>query len=369
MIRSFAKTLIAAAAASAALHVAPASAGTLMLGTYPDKLFTVDDQTGTVKDRIQLETGLPVSLRLSADQTKIYATTITESGVIVMDAATHKILNQFALNTPTVRYRFNGGVPDPTGRYFYTTLMRFDKLPDRYKVTKQMFAVIDLQQKKVVRTADLTPEDDALSGGYRAPMMVSPDGKTLYVFKDKVLVVDVPTLKVVERIDLQKPEATGMETVAFSGGVESLQMTSPNEMVSLFTAADPYVHNKVFGLGRFDLTHRKFSFTPIGPVTTAITGLEVTPDGKTGYTVVTSGNTGNKRCEFWKFDMASTKLLDKVEFHCRSRFTLGMSGDGAKLYIYGASYDIEVYDAATMKFEKTWDLAADATMAGMLILK
>jgi DNA-binding beta-propeller fold protein YncE len=368
MTKFLRKAVLAAAAASAAF-IAPAHAGTLMLGTYPDKLFTVDDQTGQIKEKILLETGLPVSLRITPDQKKIYATTITQSGVIVLDAVTHKILNQFALNTPTERYRFSGGAPDPTGRYFYTTLMRFDKLPDRYKVTKQMFAVIDLVQKKVVRTAEMTPEDDALAGGFRAPLMVSPDGKTLYVFKDKVLVVDIATLKVVDRFDLQKPETTGMESVSFGGGVESMQMTNANEMVSLFTAADPYVHNKMFGLGRFDLTHRKFSFTPIGPVTTAISGLEVTPDGKTGYTVVTNGTTGNKRCEFWKFDMASAKLQDKSEFHCRSRFTLGMSGDGQKLYIYGASYDIEVYDAATMKFEKTWDLAADATMAGMLILK
>lgn len=368
MIRLFRNAALSAAAVGALL-AAPAQAASLMLGTYPDKLFTIDDQTGQVQDKIQLETGLPVSLRLSTDQKKIFATTITQSGVIVLDAATRKILTQFALNTPTERYRFNGGAPDPTGRYFYTTLLRFDKLADRWKVSKQMFAVIDIQQKKIVRTADLTPEDDALSGGYRAPMMVSPDGKTLYIFKDKALVVDTASLKVVDRLDLQKPEATGYEGLSFQGGVESLQMTNANEMVSLFVASDPWVHNKVFGLGTFDLNHRKFSFTPIGPVTTAITGLELTPDGKTAYTVVTNGNIGNKRCEFWKFEMPSAKLQDKVEFPCRSRFQFGMSADGKKLYIYGASYDIEVYDAATMKYEKTWDLAADATMAGMLILK
>jgi hypothetical protein len=100
-----------------------------------------------------------------------------------------------------------------------------------------------------------------------------------------------------------------------------------------------------------------------------MSGLEVTPDGKDGYTVITNGLLGNKRCEIWHFDMASTKMVDKAEFHCRSRFTFGMSGDGAKLYIYGASYDIEVYDAKTLKLDRTWDLGADATMAGMLILK
>jgi len=356
-------TLIALAAA------VPAHAGSLMLGTYPDKLFTIDDQTGAVKDKIALETGLPVSLRLSADRSKIYATTITTSGVIVLDAATHKILTQFALNTPTEKYRFNGGVPDPTGRYFYTVLMRIDKQVDRYVVSKQQFAVIDLVAKKVVRTADLEPQDDALAGGYRAPMMISPDGKTLYLFKNKVLLVDAASLKVVDRIDVEKADATGYENVAFGGGIEGLQLTTPNQLVSMFTADDPYVHNKIFGIGRFDLTARKFAFTPIGPITNQISGLEVTPDGKTAYTVATTGMTGNKRCEFWKFDLTDLKLTDKQEFHCRSRFTLGMSQDGAKLYIYGASYDIEVYDAASLKWEKTWDMAADATMAGMIALQ
>ena len=107
----------------------------------------------------------------------------------------------------------------------------------------------------------------------------------------------------------------------------------------------------------------------MGPIPTDMTGLEITPDGKDGYTVATQGTLGNKRCEIWHFAMATTSLLDKSEFHCRSRFTFGMSGDGTKLYIYGASYDIEVYDAKTLKLDRTWDLGADATMAGMLILK
>ena len=96
-------------------------------------------------------------------------------------------------------------------------------------------------------------------------------------------------------------------------------------------------------------------------------GLQVTPDGKEGYTVVTTQKLGNKRCEFWRFDLGTNKVLATQEFPCRSRFQFGMSGDGSKLYIYGASYNIEVYDAKTLKLEKDWDLGNDATMAGMVI--
>lgn len=367
-LRSY-TALIAAPLALASAGATPAHAGTLLLGTYPDTLFTVDDVTGAIRDKVKLEAGLPVSLRLSDDRKKIYATTITTSGVVVLDAATRKILTQFSLNTPTERYRFQGGVADPTGRYFYTVMQRFNKLTDRYTVSKLQYTVIDLVQKKIVRAVDMEPQDDALPGGYRASLMMSPDGKTLYMFKNKILVIDVATMKVVDRIDLQKADAAGYEDVQLGGGVEGLQLTNPGELVSLFTASDPFVHNKIFGLGRFDLTARKFTFTPIGPITNQISGLEITPDGKYAYTTATNGATGNKRCEFWKFDLASLKLTGKEEFHCRSRYTLGMSADGAKIYIYGASYDIEVYDAATLKYEKTWDLGADATMAGMVALR
>jgi hypothetical protein len=45
-----------------------------------------------------------------------------------------------------------------------------------------------------------------------------------------------------------------------------------------------------------------------------------------------------------------------------------MSSDGKKLYIYGAGFEVEVYDAATFKLEKTWDLNTDITMAGLAVL-
>lgn len=360
------KSLASALAAATIALAVPGQAGTLVLGAYPDKLFTIDEASGAITERIQLKAGLPTSLRLSTDGKRFYATTITTSGIVVLDSATRKIINQFSLDAGTTKYRFNGGVPDPTGRYFYTQLIRFDKEIDRYTVSKPMYAVIDLQTKKIIRTVEIAAEDNTLAG-MRTNFMISPDGKTLYQFRDKVLVIDVATLKVLDRLDLAKPETTGLENVTFGGGVTSMQ--NPNEYVGLFNAADPIVHNKIFGLSRFNLTNRTFDFTPIGPIPTAMLGLEITPDGKDGYTVITNGTLGNKRCEFWHFDMASMKLLDKVEFHCRSRLSFGMSGNGEKLYIYGASYDIEVYDAKTMKLEKTWDLAADATGASMLILK
>ncbi|MFT3965219.1 MAG: hypothetical protein QM690_05005 [Sphingobium sp.] len=346
-----------------ALSGGAAPAATMFLGAYPDELLTFDEGTGAVTQKVKLASGLPTSMRLSNDDRLLYVTTITTSGIEVIDVATRKVVNSFSLNTPTEKYRFNGGVPDPTGRWFYTVATKMEKQVDRYVVGKPQYVVIDLKLKKIARSRDMDAEDD--TGSYRNGFMLSQDGKTLYLLRDKVIVVNTADLKVAQRFDLAKPEMAGMENVNFGGGVQS--MRNPREFVSLFNASDPYIHNKVFGIARMDLATREFTFAPIGPAPSSMSGLEVTPDGKLGYAVITNGTLGNKRCEFWSFDLATNKVLAKSEFECRSRFTFGMSGDGTRLYIYGASFDIEVYDAKTLKYEKKWDLGNDATMAGMVI--
>lgn len=355
------------AAGLAALATASASASTLFMGSYPDQLLIFDEGKAVVTGKLKLDTGLPTSMILSDDGKRIYVTTITTSGIEVVDTATRKITAKFSLNDGVTRYRFWGGAVDPAGRYFYTVLTRFDKEVDRYKVSKPMYGVIDLKLQKVVRTAEIEKEDEKAGGGYRAAFKVSPDGKFLYLFGDKILILNLADLKVTDRIDLAKPEGTGLENVGFGGAIDT--MRTPGQYVSLFNAADPYIHNKMFGVARFDLNSRQFAFTPIGPAPAAMAGLELTPDGKQAYTVVTNGTLGAKRCEFWHIDMASNAVVDKAEFPCRSRFRFGMSMDGAKLYIYGASYDIEVYDARTLKLEATWDLGNDTTGAGMVAVE
>src|SRR5690606_11152780 len=130
------------------------------------------------------------------------------------------------------------------------------------------------------------------------------------VFGPKIIIVDTETLKAVDRIDLAKPEGTALENVGFGGALESVAVAGHH--VALFNAAAPYVHNEVFGIARFDLDSRRFDFTPIGPAPETMAGLQVTPDGKTAFTVSTTGEYGNKRCEFWRFDLTDNSVTGKA---------------------------------------------------------
>ena len=67
--------------AALTLSAGAACAGTLFLGAYPDSVIVFDEAKGKIADRIHLETGLPVSLRLSHDKKKIFVTTNDHAGV------------------------------------------------------------------------------------------------------------------------------------------------------------------------------------------------------------------------------------------------------------------------------------------------
>lgn len=345
------------------LFAAAASAGTLYLPAYPAVVLVFDESKGQIVDRIPLETGTPMSVRLSPDHKKIYITTIDHNGIEVIDVATRKVTNHFFLNTPTQQYRFRGGAVSPDGKFFYTVTREIDKLPEHFEVKHAKYTVIDLEQQKIVKTADMSIEDERTN---RLSFEVSPDGKFLYQFGPKIKIFQISDFKMVNELDLAQPDYGALENVRLGSDLDLI--SQPGMHTSIFNSSDPIVHNRVFGLAHLDLATQQVDYSPIGPAPAGMAGLQVTPDKKTAYTVVANGANGNKRCEFWRFDLANDRLAQKEEVSCRTRFSFGMSSDGKKLYIYGAGFEIEVYDAATLKLEKTWDLQNNVTFGGIAVL-
>ena len=132
-------------------------------------------------------------------------------------------------------------------------------------------------------------------------------------------------------------------------------------------ATDPVVRRAIFGIARINLLTKNVDFTPIGPAA-PMNRFFLTPDRKKGYTVTSSGQGGNRRTEFWVFDVTARKVIKKLEFESRSRFAFAVSSDGRKLYIYGAGPTIEIYDADTLTLERTITLDGDA-ITQLLVLR
>lgn len=342
--------------------------GTIFLPGYPNRILVIDEASQKVIDTIPSEIGIPTGVTRSYDRKKIYITSNDNDGIEVVDIASHKVLQHFVLNSGDHKFRINGVAPDPEDKVLYTVVREVTKLADRYEVGKLKYAVIDLAQQKIVRTADMSPEDQEANGAYygRSPFHVSPDGKYIYQFRDKVTILDSGDFHVVDRIDLAKPDFPELAEIGVGAPLDTLD--ERGAYVSLFNAEDPIVHRRLFGIAHFDLNTRQFKFTEIGPAPEGMIGLQMAPDRKTGYSVVLNGEHGNRRCEFWAFDIAANRRTETREFACRPRFSFGISSDGKHLYVYGAGFEIEVWDAATLKLEHVMDLQNDVTMGGIIVV-
>src|SRR5262245_53509249 len=348
--------LLVASLPANALQSTPSNVGALMyIGTWPNKILVIDEAKQQVIDEIKLETGTPLNVVLSQDKKKLFILT-TKMGIETIDLATRKVTSHFDLNEGNRHVYPLGAAPDPQGKFIYATLRTSIKEVDRYKVEKAKFAVIDLEQKKITKTFDFPKEFDQ-GFGFLAGYKVSPDGKLLYVFKEDILIFDLATFKQVDKIELSKPLYPGLFPLNVRGDEDPNE--EPGFVTSVFNATDPVVRRSIFGIARINLTTKSVDFTPIGP-SAPMNRFLLTPDRKKGYTVTFSGQGGNRRTEFWVFDVVARKVIKKLEFESRSRFNFAVSGDGRKLYIYGAGPTIEIYDAETLKLENTITLEGDA---------
>jgi hypothetical protein len=279
-----------------------------------------------------------------------------------VDLTTRQVISSFALSDEKSRPRIprtNGPsmAVDPNGRYLYTTMKVVVRESDYYRMEPAQFVVIDLQDKKIAKTFPFPKEMDQ-GFGFGATYKISADGKLLYVFQDDVLVYDLATFTQVDRIELSKPEFPGASPYHLNPGED------PNEdgksVTSVFVSVDPLVHKGTLGLGTLDLLTHKAEFKAIGPALPMM-GFLVSPDKKRGYSIMYTGAGANRRTEWWEWDLAAHKVTKKEEFPTRPTFRFGMSGDGKKLYIYGAGSTLEIFDAATLKSDKVLYLNKDTT--------
>ncbi len=348
----YASTLLAAPAKT----VKPVAPELMYLGVWPHTILVVDANQEAVIDKINLPTDIAQTILLSPDKKKLIASTLRDNSILVIDRSSKKIEEQFSLNEGPTSIRMRGLVAAPDGKLLYAVGTQIDKKIDHYEIGEPKLLVIDLDAKKIVRSAELG-KDDPING--RASMKVSPDGKLLYMFRQSVFIYDTSTLKMIKKIELSKADAPETANISLN------PVEDPNapvgKIVGIFNSSDSYVHQRVFGIAEFDLASQDYDLTPIGPSVTSIQPLLMSPDRKYGYTVAIYGSNGNRVTEFWVFDMKTRKIINKKEFVGRTRLSMGLTADGTKVLIYNAGFEIEVYDAKTLALRSTIDLHGDTT--------
>jgi hypothetical protein len=339
-----------------------ASAQKMYVGAWPGRLLIIDEPSAQLAGEIPLKTGVARSLHLTRDRKRMVVTTVKDSGIEVVDLASKSVINSFTLTEGNKKFRLGGVTVDPDGKLLYATGKYITKQIDKFEIGKDSFLVADIAQQKVLRTVEIPKEESERLG---RQLRLSPDGQFLYTFGQGVTVWNTTDFKVVEKIDLQKPPFPMMDQLFLGGDMDP--MGDPGTLTSLFVSTDNIVRRSVFGITRFDLVKRTFDFSPIGPVPNNLSGLEVTPDRKTGYAISIEGQHGDRVTQFLVFDMMQKKLVKRSVFPGLTRFSFGITSTGRDLLIYGAGFTIDFYDAQTLQHKKTLDVNADMTTSLVVV--
>jgi hypothetical protein len=365
------RDFLAIAAASAAAGVAtpafgaPSDPAVMYICGLPNKLMTLIESDQKVIDTVALPTGVGRGLFLSNDRSKIFLNTWPHCGIEVFDRNTRKIVSSFRLDNGNRRYWLRSLAPDPEGKLLYTVVNARTKLVDRFEIELPKLAIIDVAQEKIVKTAEF-PEDERNSFSGMGALKLSPDGRYLYQFRDKILVFDTSDFKLVQKIELSKPaEFNEMETVSMT--MSDDPHDKPGMVTAMFNAADSIVHQPIFGLAEINLVDRTYEFTPLGPDIDFMTPLKLAPDRKTGYLVAFRDTLGNRHTEFWVFDMTTKKRIRTVEFPGPTQIRFGLSSTGKDIFIYGNYPIMNIYDAATLQHKRDVDLNADLSSYLLLV--
>jgi hypothetical protein len=336
-----------------------ASANVAYIGTLDRKLLVYDESKEEVVGEIPLK-GIPRQTALTKDQSKLVILT-TQMAVETVDLKTQKSVGYFELGDERSRPRMSRGggglVLDPTGRYLYATLRVSVKEKDFYRMEPPQFVKIDLQAGKIVQSFSF-PSNMDQGFGAGVTYRVSPDGKSLYVFDEDIIIYDLATFKEVDRFEMSRPDYPGASPYRLTP--QNDPNAEDNIFTSIFTSEDPVVHKGTLGLLTLDLNTRKSSFAPIGVALPSL-GFLIAPDHVRGYSIMFDGTGGNRKTEFWVWDVPNHKVVKKSPFEARPTLRFALSGDGKKIYLYGAGSSFEVFDGDTLKSRKLIFLNKDTT--------
>jgi hypothetical protein len=345
-------------AATAQLPAPPARAagagtGTIFLGTYARRLLAIDEATEKVAAEIPLTSGIPWSVRLSPDHTRLYIGSADQEHIEVVDVASRRSLGAFTLSEGRRKVRILGYAADPQHRIMTLLTRSATKLSDRFEIGDASFIQYDMVERKVLRTVPWSSDREV---NYFAELRYAPDGKSLYVFADEVLIFDPVTLQQVETWDISLPNEPGLGR--FDMGWLDDVNDDPAYLNGLFTMQDKVQHRRTLVVGRINLAARELDFFPLGPVPPQPrASFALGPDRKRGYILLQDIG----RYELWTIDMTARQLLKKVSFEGRPRMAIRASTNGSVVYVYEAGNTIDLHDAADFRLLRTITLDADMT--------
>ena len=346
--------LSAASLAAAAPPPLTGGTGTIYLGSYSRHIVAVDEATEKPAARIPLKTGIPWSVKLSPDASRLYVENADQEHLEVVDLATRQSIDSFTLSEENKKVRVLGFAADPKNRFMILVTRTLTKQPDRFEIGPPTIVKYDLVDHKILQTALWTRDPEPQY--FYLDLRFSPDGKSLFAFAGDVVVFDTDSLKVADSWDLALPNEGGLGRFDL-GSIDDAN-DDPGFFTGLLTMKDPVQHRELLVVARINLATRSVEFFPIGPAPEkGYVSFAMGGDRVYGYALVQ--DIGHN--ELWTIEMASKRVISQTPFKGRPRMALRSSTNGKILYIYEAGNTIDLYDAAGFKYLRTITLDTDMT--------
>lgn len=325
------------------------------LGNYGREILVWDEASEEVVDRIPVRNPLPSLLRLSPDGARLYVQDGTFEHVEIVDLAGKRTVDEFTLSGGRTRSMIWGFEPHPGGEWAVILVQDRTRLVDRYEISDPVILRYDFEAGQVTDTIPWPDEEPSIFAEFR----FSPDGESLYVFSEDLIVLDAGDFSEVDRWEISEPLEPGTGVMSLPFARDPYQERD-GIYTGLFRMTDPVQNRRLMGIATVDLAEREVDFRALGP--SEGVGFRLSPDGTKAYGL--RSEIGHY--ELWKFDLEAGRIADRIAFPGRPRMALMPSADGRRLFIYNAGSTIDVYDEATFEHLRTIELEAD--MIGVAIM-
>ena len=186
--------------------------GRLIIGTFPDKFWIIDEATKKIVGSIPYESGIPRRTTMSKDGTRFYTVEAQMEKVEVVDIASRKTIDKFSLSEGNKHVRIRSLTPDPQHRFVIMMIKAATKLIDRFEIGPPELVQYDLASHKITRVIPWPKGEEREN----ANIQFSPDGSLMYLFSDQdVLIYETANFTQTDTWELSKPIEEGVGRLSF----------------------------------------------------------------------------------------------------------------------------------------------------------
>lgn len=310
----------------------------IYIGGY-NYMFAVDPETKEVTE-IPIK-GAMRGMSWTKDGKKAFVVTNGRETVEVIDTVKEEVVDEINFSTDEYKSRIYGGTVDHEGKYLYMSVMRTQIDGVELKVLPPIIQVVDVETKEFVK------EIDVPYGTHTLQMYA--DGSKLAVWGRDLYEYDLETEELTLHAHTMFPED---EAQGFSDYLYFWvrDMDTNNVSISTNYKFYPETGEVTEGFITWDLETGEVDFIEFEEEPQGFFSAVITKDGKTSYGGMTF---------LVKSDLETLKHEKIVPVELGSSYGFHISGDEKTVYVSGAGPDLSFYDAETLEFLDSIELASD----------